>query len=275
MSADTWGAGVFNVAAAHLEVNWVVESSLATSCYVFLSVFAGALCGMFVRPVLPDHHLNAESRDTMKLGLGLIGTMSALILGLLVSSAKSSYDAQKTEIMQLSAKVILLDRIIAHYGPEAAPIRAQLRTLTQHTLYQLWPEHKSRPASLKPETNSSEALFDKIHELAPGSEMQTVLKSRAQNLTIEISETRWLLFEQSSSAISAPFLIVLGVWLTIIFSGFGLMAPRNLTVTVTLLLCALSVACAVFLILELDRPFDGMIQISSEPFQKALATLGE
>lgn len=250
-------------------------SSMAISSLVFACIFAGALLGIFLSRALPKHHLSADSRDAMKLGLGLIGTMSALVLGLMVSSAKSSYDTQKSEITQMSANIVQLDRTLAHYGPQTKEARALLRDSVEHALYQIWPDDKSQTAQLEPAVVEGEALFDKIHELKPENELQRTLQPRAANFAIDLGEKRWLLFEQTGSAISMPFLVVLVVWLTIIFLGFGLLAPRNSTVVITLLLCALSVSGAVFLILELDRPFDGLIQISNEPMRKALANLGK
>jgi hypothetical protein len=248
---------------------------MTISSIVFTCIFAGALLGMALRLALPEHHLSTDSRDAMKLGLGLIGTMSALVLGLMVSSAKSSYDTQKNEVTQMAAKIILLDRTLAQFGPKATEARKQLRDSVEHAFYQMWPEDKSRPAQLVPTAAGAESLFDKIHELEPMNEAQRSLHARAQSIVLDLGETRWLLFEQSGSAISPPFLVVLVVWLTLIFLGFGLLAPRNPTVVVTLLLCALSVSGAIFLILELDRPFDGMIQISGDPVRKALANLGQ
>lgn len=261
-------------------------SSLAISLIVFACIFAGALMGMAIRRALPEHHLNSESKETMKLGLGLIGTMSALVLGLLVSSAKTSYDTQKDEVTQMSAKLILLDRTLAHYErmskePHKAEevrkskeARQLLRASVASALAQMWPEDGSQHASSNPNADEAEALYDKIHDLTPENDAQRALQGRAQSIVLDLGETRWMLFEQSGSAIAIPYLIVLVIWLTLIFSGFGLLAPGNATVIATLLLCALSVSCAIFLIQELDRPFDGLIQISSEPLRKTLASLG-
>ena len=207
------------------------------------------------------------------MGMGLIGTMAALALGLLIASAKGSYDAQRIELTQISANIILLDRIMAHYGPETKEARDLLRRAVAHLLDRMWPEITSGPAQLEP-TAQSEGPYDKIQKLSPQNEAQRSLKAQALRIGTDISQTRWLMVAQRGGSIPMPFLAVLVFWLTIIFVSFGLLAPRNTTVIATLFVCALSVSGAIYLILELDRPFDGHMQISSAPLRDALSYLG-
>ncbi len=249
-------------------------SPLAVSGIVFACVFGGALLGAFLRTVLPEHHLSSESRDTVKLGMGLIATMAALVLGLLIASAQSSFDTERSEFTQISANVILLDRVLAHYGPETKEARELLRRAVTRTLNQIWPEDSSHPRQLEPAAGT-EGLYDKIQELSPQTEAQRSLQSQALSLAMNLGQTRWLMFEQESRSIPMPFLVMLVFWITIIFVSFGLFAPTNATVIVTLFVCALSVSGAIFLILELQQPFGGVIQISSVPLRNALAHLGQ
>jgi hypothetical protein len=248
-------------------------TSIAISIVVFGCVFGGALIGLTLRGYLPEHHLTSDSRDVVKLGIGLIGTMAALVLGLLVSSAKGSYDTQRSEITQLSANLILLDRLLAHYGPDADDARKLLRQVAMSTLHQLWPEPGM--AAEAPVTHTGDAYFDKIQELTPHNDSERALQSQAESMSISLGQLRWLLFEQSGSAISMPMLVVLVFWLAIIFAGFGALAPRNSTVVVTLFLCALAVSGAILLILELDHPFEGMIRLSSAPVRTAISHLSQ
>lgn len=248
-------------------------SAIAISIIVFGCVFGGALIGMALRNHLPQHHLAADSRDVVKLGIGLIGTMAALVLGLLVSSAKESYDTQRSELTQMSANLILLDRLLVHYGPEADGARKLLRQIAVSTLHQLWPEEDT--AAQPPTASVGDAYFDKIQELAPRNDAERALQSQAESMSINLGQLRWLLFEQSGSALSMPMLVVLVFWLAIIFAGFGALAPRNTTVVVTLFLCALAVSGAIFLILELDHPFEGLIRLSSAPVRIAISHLGQ
>ena len=247
--------------------------SLALSLIVFATVFGGAILGMVLRALLPKHHLAQESKEIVKLGAGLIATMAALVLGLMLASAKGSYDAQKGQFVQMSVKIAVLDRALAHYGPEARETRELLRAVVARMLTQIWPEDGSGRMQLDPRASRADAFYDKLLELEPKTESQKAIQAMALNLALDIGQMRWLLFEQSDSSISTPFLVVVVFWLGIIFASFGLFAPANATTIVTLLLCALSVSGALFLILELDHPFDGMIQIPSAPLRNALDPL--
>jgi hypothetical protein len=195
---------------------------------IFCCVFGGALAGMGLRAIIPKHHLDPETGDLIKLGVGLIGTMSALVLGLLVASTKSSYDTKKSELAQMAGNVILLDRVLAHYGAEAADARDALRATvaamagganSRNNLEQL-----GRAAHV-----DREVLFDKIQDLMPQTEAQRTLKSHAESLAINLGQTRWLLFTQSGTSISTPFLVIVVFWLTVLYLSFGLFAPANVT----------------------------------------------
>jgi hypothetical protein len=248
--------------------------SIEISSIVFACVFGGAMLGMFTRAILPQHHLSSESKDVVKLGMGVVATLSALVLGLLIASAKGSYDAQSAELTQMSAKVILLDRLLAHYGPETKETRDLLRGAVARILDQMW---SKRPAgsSVGVPPSGAEILLDKIQELAPKDDRQRALQAHAQGIVLDLGQMRWLQYAQASTAISMPLLVVLVFWLTTIFFSFGLFAPANVTVFTGLLVSALSVSAAIFLILELYSPYSGLIQLSSAPLRDALTQLGK
>jgi hypothetical protein len=249
-------------------------SAMAVGGIVFACVFGGALLGMLLRAVLPEDHLSPDSKDLIKLGMGLVGTMAALVLGLLIASAKSSYDRLSDDLTQISAKLILLDRVMAHYGLETKDARELLRRSVVRALDRTWPENSSRSRQLEPAARS-EDLYDQIHALSPQNDAQHLRQAQALQLSSDLAQTRWLLVEQSSSSIPMPFVVLLTFWVTVLFVSFGLFAPSNTTVIATLFVCALSVAGAMVLILELDQPFAGLIQISSGPLRNALAHLGQ
>ena len=236
------------------------------SVLVFVCVYGGALVGFALH--VPDHHRDSDSRDVLKVGTGLVGTMAALVLGLLVASAKSSYDAQRDELIQVSADVALLDRGLAHYGPEAAAARAQLKTTVEAAFAQLW-AHGAVPPSA-----AGEALFDAIDRLQPSTPQQQEIKATVGQLAMGLGRTRWLMHAQRNSAISTPLLVIVVFWLTILFVGFAVYARPNATSGIALFVCALSVAAAIFLILEMDRPFDGLIRISNAPLRDVHSRLG-
>ena len=249
-------------------------SPLAVAAIVFGCVFGGALVGMVLRDRLPKDHLGPETKDLVKLGVGLIGTMSALVLGLLVASAKGSYDTQRGELIQMSAKVVILDRVLAHYGPEAKEARDLLRRYVVGTLARMWPAEGAGSAQLTPTLSDGETFYEKVQALAPQNDAQRSLQAQALGLGMDLGQTRWLMFQQGDSSISMPLLVVVVFWLAIIFTSFGLFAhPNGLAISV-LLISAASVSAAIFLILELDQPFEGLIRISSGPLRSALANLG-
>jgi Protein of unknown function (DUF4239) len=252
-------------------------NSLTISGIIFACIFGGALAGVILRGALPDHHLSPDSRDVVKLGMGLIGTMTALVLGLLIASAKSSFDTQRNGVAQLAANVIVVDRDLAHYGPEAKDSREMLRASVADMIERTWPDENGQPQSHGQPSGTEgryEGLYDKIQELAPKTEAQRTFQAQALKTAADTAQMRWLLFAQKGSSIPTPFLAVMVAWVALILASFGLFAPRNAIAMVTLLLCSLTIASAIFLILELDRPFGGIIQISSGPLRNALAQLG-
>ena len=250
-------------------------SSITISLIVFACIFGGALLGIFLHKSLPQHHLAADSKDIVKLGMGLVGTMSALVLGLLVASAKGSYDAQSAELTQMSANFALLDRGLALYGPETKDTRALLRGAVSRILDQMWSKDGTSASAEAPTSAGGEILYEKIQALAPKNDAQRSLQSQALSIMVDIGKTRWLMYAQQATSVSMPLLVVLVLWLAAIFISFGLFAPFNGTVVASLFVSALSVSGAIFLILEMYTPYAGVIQLSSAPLRAALAHLGQ
>ncbi len=253
-------------------------SPLAISLVAFACIFGGMLLGMFLRIILPEHHVSDASRGAVILGTGMIATLAALVLGLLIASAKGNFDTMNSGLRQTGSQVILLDRVLAHYGPETMEARDLLRRSVISAMVRIWPEEKIGEAVAKaPEGRVDfEAVQDKLRQLSPRNDAQRWLQSQALQISGEIAGGRWLLVEElGQRSIPIPFFVMLVFWLTIIFAGFGLFSPRNATVITVLLLCALSAAGSLFLIMELDTPYAGMIKISSAPLRNTLAHLGK
>lgn len=240
----------------------------------FVGILGATLLGMRLHAALPDHHLSADTKDTVRVGMGLVATMTALLLGLLIASAKGSYDSQRSQVILMAAKVGFLERILVMYGPETAEARKLLRGSTEGLTQQLWLDKRSQQAQVNPVINAGQALFSSVHKLAPQTDEQRALKAEALDTITDLSKTRWLLYAQADTSIPTPLLIMVVVWLAIISLSFGLFAPTNKTAVVTMIIVSLLVSSALFLILELDRPFDGVIQISSAPMHNALSNLG-
>ena len=197
--------------------------------------------------------------------------MAALVLGLLVSSAKSSYDTERGEVIQMAAKVAFLDRVLAMYGPEAREARSSFHQVVGEAVRQMWPEKRSAPTHLAPNAQAGNVVYGVVQGLSPRDEMQGKLKEQATTAASELGQLRLLLVAQSVPSISMPMLVILLSWLVIIFLGFSVLAPSNPTVIFAFIISAVAVSGAIFLILELDQPFGGLLRISSEPMVNALS----
>jgi hypothetical protein len=240
---------------------------------IFACVFGGSLVGMTLRAMLPPNHLTDESKDVIKMATGLIATMAALVLGLLVASAKTRYDLARSEVIELSANALLLDSMLEHYGPETKEIRELLCTVTTSAADRIWGQEGAAGPNNQPTPFEADELIDRVQQLSPTNDAQRAILADCRSQLATLGRTRLLLFEQSSSSVSPSLVVVVVSWLTIIFVSFGLFAPKNATVIGALLVSALSVAGAMFLILELDKPFSGSIRISRTPVQHALEVL--
>src|SRR5947208_1656963 len=246
-----------------------------TAAILFVGLVGVALLGRRVRRYLPEDHLSADSKDAVKLAMGLVATMTALLLGLLISSAKGTYDTVRSEVMQMVSKVEFLDRVLALYGPEAATARGELRDGVADAVRRMWPEERSGPAQLAPNEQMGDAVYVAVHHLSPHDDSQRALKTDAATLMVDLGQLRSLLQVQAIPSISRPLLIALVSWLVVIFLGFSVVAPPNATTTLALVASAFSVACAVFLILELDHPLSGLIRIPSGPMVSVLNHLAK
>ena len=254
--------------------------SVWISAIVFAGVFGGSLLGLFIRTLLPGHHLSEEARDAVKLGAGLVATLTALVLGLLISSAKSSFDATNTMLMQSGANILMMDRVLANYGPETQEVRGLLKSLLSSRLEKVWPEKsaaikKISGADASAKTADLEGIQRALRNLVPQSDLQRSFQAQALGISNDIAQLRWLLFEQVQTSLPPMFVGVLIFWLAVLFACFGLLTPSNGTVIAVFLVCAISVSGAVFLILEMEKPFKGVMKTSSAPMIKTLESLGK
>ena len=246
---------------------------------VLACTFGGALIGLFLRKALPGHHLDSDSRDTIKVSIGLIATMTALLLGLVTASAKSSFDAMDTTVKQTAIQILTLDRLLARYGPETNEIRQGLKQGIGARIDMIWPQDSAKPVSVNPMPSGSaymaERLTDAIRSLKAKDDAQRALQSRAVDTAESLLQARWMVLAGAENSIPLPFLVILVFWLTIVFVSFGLFAPRNATVIAALFVCSASVAAALFLVLEMESPLTGFIQVFPDPLRYALSALGK
>jgi hypothetical protein len=251
-------------------------NSFIIALITFVCVFGGALLGLFLRNILPNQHLRDDSKDAVKTGVAMIATLSALVLGLLISSAKDSLDTMNTAFVQSGAHIIMLDRVLKFYGPETKEVREQLQVAVQSNIERIWPKDKTIKIKTQTseKTRGMELVVEKLRTLTPQNESQRLLQTQALQIGNDLLQSRWLITEQARIELPAMFLVILIFWLIIIFMSIGLFSPYNPTVIVVLLVCAISVSCAIFLIEDMSHPFAGMMKVSSAPLVNALEHLG-
>ena len=244
---------------------------------IFALMLSGMALGSYLRLVLPDEHTQADSKDILMTSAATMGTLIAFIIGLLVTSAKSTYDVTNSSITQGGAKIITLDYYLSQYGPEAKELRVLLRQSTAASIERIWPDEGAQGAvwAKMAAADETAGLYNKIRELSPRNDGQKYLQTQALQIAADMMQTRWMLIEQSQINLPRMFLSVLSFWLIVLFVQFGLLAPRNRTALSAVFICALSMAGAIFLILELNHPLEGRIKISSAPMQKALSLIGK
>lgn len=247
-------------------------SAFTIGLIAFVCIFGGALAGLVLRAALPEHQLSDDSKDIVKVVTGLIATVSALVLGLLIASAKSTFDDVNAQFKQVAAKVIVVDRTLAQYGPAAKDARDLLRSAYAAHVEQLFSAGGTAASALR-DTLSLSQVNGKIRALVPANDTQRALKESAEQVVAEVAQVRWLGFEEAATSIPVAFLMVLVTWLAAMFLGFGLFSPRSATALTALLIGALVVSTSIFLIEEMGRPLSGVISISAEPMRNALAVL--
>lgn len=251
-------------------------SSFEIFLIVLAVIFGSAMLGLYMQSLLPDNHLSSESKDAVKLATGLIATMAALLLGLLVSSAKSSFDQLNSQMVESAAKVLVLDRALAGYGPETRSIRDSIKRFYIERTTLVDSGDKAQLAKLG--NPQSIARFEdfrvRLLQLSPSNDGQRQLQAQALQTFSELALMRWQGLLSKESRVSMPLLVVLVLWLAVIFAAFGLFSPSNRTVKAILFMSALSVSGSIFLMLEMSTPLTGFIRVSDAAMHYAIAYLG-
>jgi len=244
---------------------------------VFAVVLGATLLGIFARPVLLKGELDDSTKDVLRLAMGFVGTMAALVIGLLLYSAKGSYEDQRAALEDIAVSLALLDATLDQYGPESSDARGTIRDVADLMINRLWPEDAGTPSSFGSAemTESGHRIYADLLDLEPKNDAQQLLKAQSLQLGITLTRDRLLLIAQHGTrAIPPLFIVVLTTWLAILFTSFGLFGKPNVTVIGSLLLSGFAVSCAMFLILELDLPFQGIVQIPSEALKQVYANFG-
>jgi len=236
---------------------------------VLALVLAATVLGLYLGRILPKHHLSEDSRTVIRAFMDLNALLATVVLGLLIFSAKTSFDTKDTEWRHASANIIMLDRLLVDYGPETRDIRARLRQAVTRKLAQI--EQADPPAGEL--IVRVDDMQKEISALVPTDDAQRWLKSKALDVGNEIARARWFLIDEIDVEMPLPFLVITVFWIALIFFSYGLISPINATVLTVVVLCAISLAAAIYLILEMDRSVGGLISISTEPLRQSLIEL--
>ena len=251
-----------------------MQNPLIIGIIVFAVILTGVLVGCVIRQCLPKHQLTEETKTTVSVSMAVVATFSALVLGLLISNANTSFSALGGEVTTLSAQILRLDQLLRRYGPETGSARETLRRYAELKTADLFPDNQANVRLADPRSYELlQQLEDSILALKPASARDKWWLDQAMTLAGKIGDTRWLLTQQAGQGTPKAFVALLVFWLTLLFASFGLFAPRNLTSAVTLTLCAVAVAGAIGMILELEQGFGGLVHISPQPMRQALNTL--
>ncbi len=238
-------------------------------------LFGSAMLAMAASRFLPVHHLSAESKSAVSASMAVVGTLSALVLGLFLSTGNTSFQEKNQKVTQTSTDIISLDRLLRRYGSEAQAIRAALRRYAAAELEDLFPEHSGQPDFANNATMSElEELQDKIIALTPTNDTRRWLQAQALQLTGTLMTTRWQLVQENASEVPRQITELIMFWFVIIFAGFGLFAPRNFMAITAILLCSVGIGSAVRMATELQTPFQGLIRIPSASLVHAVEVIG-
>jgi hypothetical protein len=237
-------------------------------------MIAGVALGMLLRARLPASQLSRDTREVVRLGAGLLATLAAVVISLMIASARSSYDTQDGHFRQLAAYLVETDQLLAQYGPEALEVRILMRQAVPSAIDRIWREETSASQnSAFTAASLAEQIYNAIDALSPANAAQRALKLRIAQAATEIAHTRLLMFADSDKPMLTPFFLILIFWLTVIFTSFGLSVEPGALVGVALLVFALSVSSALFLVADLSQPFAGLMQIPKEQLRHTLAPL--
>jgi hypothetical protein len=251
-------------------VNAIVVSAIVAAC-----VFFGGVAGLSLGGVLPDAHRSKETQDVVRLATGMLSVLASLLLGLLIATARTSFQATDSSLRNYAAELILLDETLRDYGDAALAPRRLVRDYTQRLLERTWPPPGAPAEPYLVEDRQAAVLLERVREqvraLKPADAGGSWLQDQALSEITSVMHQRWQLVEQVGPSVQPVMLGILVSWIVAIFASFGLNVPRNATVLAAFAVCALAIGSSIFLVEELDSPFEGVLRLSPAPVQAALS----
>jgi hypothetical protein len=246
---------------------------------VAVAVFAGGSIGLILQRVLPESFTTGGPRDMIGAVVGLLTLLSALVLGLLIWTAYGVYSGQNLAVQTLAAKVLQLDLALADYGPDATPMRAQVRQNLAKTIDQIWGANESDAdfvannfAAAVQSLRNREAALAALH---PSMDTQKQALAAAMSTVDSIGQARLQMSFALANPVSYPLILMVVGWATFLFCGYGLMSKGNAMSVAAGAVGAVAVSSAVYLILDLSDPYSGVFRASSAPLEQVLAVMGK
>jgi hypothetical protein len=241
----------------------------------FAALFGGGILGLLAGKLMPEKYHDDSTRAIVQTATGMVSLLAALVLGLLVATAKNKFDTSNKQTEEYAASLMLLDRELVNFGPGANETKSLLRKYTAAKIAETWRQTENPKPKLgsPPAWQLLESLQLSIRDLKPEFEAQRSALANASSIAAELNKTTWLERAEEMDHVQHPFILILLAWFAILFFSIGLFAPRNGLVIAALVVGALSIAGAVVLIADLDSPFEGILVVSAEPMQEALARI--
>jgi hypothetical protein len=253
---------------------------------IFVLLLGASSVGMALRPRLHEKHRANDTVDHVRLVVSILVTLTALVLGLVLTEVKSSFDTFDSRVRAFAGDITNLDLHLREYGDEAKPIRGILREYVAAAIADSWRDEPppsgvyprfSRPVGV--ERHELGALLVRmdtaIHRLDPPDGFHQRLAQSLSNRMDETLSARRRLIETAHDTITWPLMVAICAWLTVVFGVFGLLAPRNAVVHLTIVICAFCVTSAIFLTDDFDSPLDGLLHVSSQPMRDTLSHIDE
>ena len=252
-------------------------TALSFAALVFIATFLAASLGFRIQGLLPEKYTDDVTEGSVKVVLGMLTMLTTVVLGFITADAKHSFDAAANIVSDTAVRLVSIDRILDGFGDEAAPIRGRMKRAATEWIDRIQSPAGDRNLDLRAVQRGEELedLFGEIAALTPKSDAQERDQSRAIDHASGILHDRWVLATERAASTPTVFLFVVLAWLALEFFIFGLFACRNPFVTAATFVGALTVASAMFLVLDLEGPTTGPMRVSTGALERAVAIMGQ
>ncbi len=241
--------------------------------FVFVCLTGASLGALLLHGKLPAHHRQDDTQNVVRLIANIFVVMTSLVLGLMINSAKSRFDNINRDVHTFATDLILLDRLLSQYGSDAGDTRRRLVIYVERASDGTWTTGDPLLVSDRTSEQLLTDVGDSMRALKPTDDARLSIWNDARQQYRRVIELRWALVEQAEGSIPAPLLVMVVAWLVLIFGSFGYRAPRNAVVLTSFVLASALISGALYLIVDMDAPFGGPIQVSSAPLQRAMAEI--